>query len=217
VSKGRRALMALVGGLLGSIVYLVTMGIQRPTPPAREGQQQGHKDMQQPRKHGCVAICLEQGVNEYIYEAAAGALKNAYEVDVVRGPALFLPEWTLDKGREQYLADAVLNCVPLQDKARFSLGIVQGDLYTPGLNFVFGMAQGRRAVISIFRLRAGILGDQLFRRRVAVEAVHEVGHLLGLGHCTNHTCVMFFSNTLADTDRKTPQLCAACKATLRGE
>ena len=43
------------------------------------------------------------------------------------------------------------------------------------------------------------------------EAVHEIGHLLGIGHCPEPTCVMHFSNSLYDTDRKSPMFCGQCE------
>jgi Peptidase family M54 len=70
------------------------------------------------------------------------------------------------------------------------------------LNFVFGIAQsrGRAAVISLCRLGLGA-DPPLRRERVLKEAVHELGHTLGLNHCPDAKCVMHFSNSLADTDR----------------
>ncbi len=90
------------------------------------------------------------------------------------------------------------------------------DLYAPGLNFVFGEALVFRgpALISVYRLRPeyyGMLWDEgLFHERVLKEAVHELGHTLGLGHCKNPRCVMFFSNSILETDRKSAQLCRLC-------
>jgi archaemetzincin len=49
---------------------------------------------------------------------------------------------------------------------------------------------------------------------VALEVVHEVGHLVGLSHCDDARCVMFFSSTVADTDRKGCALCNDCRAEL---
>ena len=91
------------------------------------------------------------------------------------------------------------------------------DLYAPGLNFVFGIAdtEGRRALISLARLRPEFYGsppdDTLFRQRAVKEAVHELGHTCGLGRCHDPRCIMFFSNTLHDTDVKGPGFCAACR------
>lgn len=218
LSKRNLALTAAVAGILCGLLYLATVSPPAPKQPratsaASLGQNEGGKQAQ-PMKPKSIAICLEEGISSETYEAAAKALQKAYEIEAVWGPPLVVPAQALDKHRGQYLADAVLSCVPLPAGTSLSLGIVRSDLYTPGLNFVFGMAQGRRALISIHRLQAGALGHALFMRRVAVEAVHEVGHLLGLGHCSNPACVMFFSNTLADTDRKGAEPCAVCKAAL---
>jgi archaemetzincin len=49
------------------------------------------------------------------------------------------------------------------------------------------------------------------------EAVHELGHTYGLSHCRDIHCVMCFSNTLGDTDRKGVRFCAACEPKLPKE
>ena len=94
------------------------------------------------------------------------------------------------------------------------LGVVDVDLYTPGLNFVFGQAQmgGPAAVIALPRLRQGFYGlpddEALFHQRAVKEAVHE------LGHCRNPRCVMSFSNSLHDVDRKERDFCPSCRLKL---
>ena len=80
------------------------------------------------------------------------------------------------------------------------LGITDVDLYTPDLNFVFGEADAKVAVFSLSRLHA--TDHDRFVRRAATEAIHELAHTYGLSHCSNSRCVMWFSNTLDETDRK---------------
>lgn len=97
------------------------------------------------------------------------------------------------------------------------VGFTAEDLYVPGLNFVFGLASVREgaAVVSLHRLREPFYGrpsdESLMLRRTIIEAAHELGHLLGLGHCKDPRCVMFFSNSILDTDSKTSLLCANCR------
>jgi len=99
------------------------------------------------------------------------------------------------------------------------LGIVDHDLFVPELNFVFGEASPKAVVISLTRLRQTFYhlpeNQNLFHQRVLTEAVHELGHTYGLGHCGNPRCVMFFSNSLMDTDRKGSGFCPSCKNKLQ--
>jgi archaemetzincin len=80
------------------------------------------------------------------------------------------------------------------------------DLFVPGLNFVFGDADRQRGVAVMSFQRVGG-DDDMFVRRAASEAIHELGHAYGLDHCRNARCVMWFSNTLAETDRKGTSFC----------
>lgn len=102
---------------------------------------------------------------------------------------------------------------------RWTLALTEADLYAPGLSFVFGEAAqgGAWAVVGLARLREGPGADAeaRLRRRVLVEAVHELGHVAGLEHCTAPACVMFPSETLADTDRKSAAPCPRCAEALR--
>jgi len=133
------------------------------------------------------------------------------------------PVMAFDSFRKQYHSTRIL--ASLEDeidstqKGRM-LGVVGFDLFVPGMNFVFGEARcpGRVAVISTYRLRADCSDDpDLFERRVIIEAVHEIGHMLGLKHCNKPSCVMYFSEGLADTDRKTDSFCSECGPKLREE
>jgi archaemetzincin len=96
------------------------------------------------------------------------------------------------------------------------LGTVNVDIFVPELNFVFGEAEcpGKATLISLWRLRPEFHGKapnmDLFLERITKEAVHELGHALGLRHCANPFCVMYFSNSIFETDRKQSLFCTKC-------
>ncbi|MCS7145260.1 MAG: archemetzincin, partial [Aigarchaeota archaeon] len=93
------------------------------------------------------------------------------------------------------------------------LHITQLDIYFGQFNFCFGLASNKAAVVSTYRLRHR--DSEKYIERLRKEAVHEVGHILGLGHCPNPRCVMFFSNSILDTDMKGENPCPRCLSLLK--
>jgi len=93
---------------------------------------------------------------------------------------------------------------------------VDADMFAFGLNYVFGEAYalGAAALVSLWRLKPEFCRDQpnksLYLLRAQKEAVHELGHTLGVKHCPRSLCVMHFSNSIFDTDKKQNLLCDDC-------
>jgi archaemetzincin len=121
-----------------------------------------------------------------------------------------------DPARRQWRADATLErcVVPYASADSYAVGLTWKDLYVPSLNFVFGLAAEEigAAIVSSHRLKEE--DAEIVVARIAKETIHEVGHLEGMAHCTNERCVMWFSNTLAETDRKKAEFCSKCSARL---
>lgn len=148
------------------------------------------------------------------------ALSETFGQPCRLGPPLPVLDEALNPRRQQYSAGAILAQLRPGQADRI-LGVVDLDLYVPELNFIFGLADsaGRRAVIALPRLRERFYGrpddEALFLARAVKEAVHELGHTYGLGHCADRRCVMAFSNSLADTDYKGRTFCPRHQQQLR--
>ena len=129
-------------------------------------------------------------------------------------------EKAFDKKRRQHRSDVVLREIQAFSSQNGGLdrvlGIVDLDVFVPSLNFVFGEATcpGKVALISLWRLRPEFYGNasdmELFLERSLKEAVHELGHTFGLNHCSRASCVMHFSNSILDTDKKQSLFCDEC-------
>lgn len=135
-----------------------------------------------------------------------------------------LPEESYNSSRRQHYSTRILEKVSEKASATSKdkvLGVTSADLYVPRLNFVFGEAYcpGNVAVISINRLRPEFYDKPqdtgLLLSRTLKEAVHELGHTFGLKHCSTSNCVMYFSNSIVDTDAKGVTLCDRCLQNLR--
>ncbi|MDD5399539.1 MAG: archaemetzincin family Zn-dependent metalloprotease [Dehalococcoidia bacterium] len=131
-----------------------------------------------------------------------------------------MPDDAFDRARDQYLSDILLDRLRQhRKKSEHLLGVTESDIFTHGLNFVFGQADSvnRVSLISLNQLRDEqtlASGEKLLYERSLKEAVHELGHTLGLGHCEDVKCVMHFFNSLIDTDVKGRYFCSRCRPKL---
>lgn len=151
-------------------------------------------------------------------ERVRDELKPTYHLLGEVMPNMELPKEAFNKLRRQYRADIILDALEKSFEGRI-LGLTTEDLYADTLNFVFGQAKvnGRVAIISLKRLDPNfykIPSQQTLEDRASKEAIHELGHCFKLRHCINKQCVMSFSNTIADVDRKGKELCEMCKVQL---
>lgn len=138
------------------------------------------------------------------------------EREVTIGAEIPRPAAALDARRQQYRGSLLLeelarHDVPGADRV---VGIIDADVYAPNLNFIFGQAQlpGRFAVVALPRLRESFRGQPenaaRFHERAVKETAHELGHTFGFRHCDEAACVMRFSNSFLDTDRKGARYCS---------
>jgi archaemetzincin len=124
-----------------------------------------------------------------------------------------------DPSRRQYNGTALLNKInsDFASDSSKTLGLFTIDLFIPILTYIFGQAvlNGRIGIASTYRLnneRYGIKTDSMVvLERFRKEAIHELGHMFGLLHCSDPVCVMRSSTYVEDIDQKGLAMCHSCR------
>jgi archaemetzincin len=203
-------------GILSAMIFLVILGCS-----TNEFQHKGKKQ-EVKSKQGEIYVLAINKVDSTLLEKLSTNLEKIFGQKIrVRQISLDL-EFAYNSERKQYYSSAILE--KLRDTSSEAgervLGLLDVDLYVPDLNFVFGEADivEKLAVISTKRLRPEYYGlpkdEKLLLDRTLKESVHELGHTYGLRHCPDKNCVMYFSNSLQDTDFKSSSFCESCKRKL---
>ena len=135
-------------------------------------------------------------------------------------PGGALAERCYDRHRAQVDASRLVAALAPPPPGWTALGVTGFDLFMPPLAYVFGVSElaGRRGVVSWARLRPEVeesLPSPHLLQRLTVEAVHELGHSVGLLHCVVPECAMHRSLFAEAVDLKLPEYCPACVDTLR--
>ena len=175
-------------------------------------------------QHSRVVYLVPVGkVEKGLLKELAQSLRDKLGVAAEIGEPVEISKAAFDQGRNQYNSTRVLQGLETTRPRRKAqlLAVTEVDLFVPNLNFVFGEALPTKdmAIISLCRLRQEFYGKPadttLLMERTVKEAVHELGHVWGMRHCPDPHCVMFFSNSLPDTDRKPDTFCKRCNGLLK--
>jgi archaemetzincin len=81
-------------------------------------------------------------------------------------------------------------------------------LYEPGDIFGYGYVSGNSCIVSDYRLKTN--DEELSDKRLSKVIIHEIGHNLGLPHCSNDTCIMF-EGDIRTLDKCNGNYCNQCR------
>lgn len=182
----------------------------------------GHKDPMNTSTSRIGVVALGE-IPELIPLSIAAHIQGMLHLDVDVLPSLDLPSAALDQGRLQYSASRLLQHLEALSLSPWKkiVAVLDADLFVPIFTHVLGEAQqaGKHALVSIYRLKTQSVnppsGLSLLMERAAKVALHELGHLYDLHHCTDSGCVMHFAGGLEDLDGALLDYCNYCRIYIR--
>jgi archaemetzincin len=168
-----------------------------------------------------ILLIILSNIDENLIQALKRRLEQTFKRTVTTRYAIQNLAYAYDKSRKQFISPrliARLRRIKRQPGDKI-LGVTDVDLYSPEYDFVYGEAEMASGVatLSIFRLKDRNNGNspQVLEERAVREAVHELGHLYQLGHCSNSRCVMRACPCIADVDKAGHEFCEECSADLK--
>lgn len=154
-------------------------------------------------------------------EVVKSSIKNFYGYDCI---VLSQVEPTSDiiaPSGTRYEAGKILKKYRTKD---FRIILTEGDIAYPNKEkksqeygiFGLGFMPGTTSVVSTFRLKRNV-SHKLFLERLTKVALHEIGHNLGLNHCTNEPrCMMNDARgTIKQVDHEKIWFCDKCQMQLK--
>ncbi len=146
-----------------------------------------------------------------LLDEAVNQLRLHLSVNYEIGEKITIPEFFLDDERIQVNAQSALNALGARFRKSnaFRILFITGeDIFLPGYNFIFGLAQpgGKIAIVSDARMSGETPANHRKEpnpthvRRLAKVMLHELGHTFLLRHSEDERSVMRFHNNLKELD-----------------
>ena len=173
-----------------------------------------------------IAIQPFKGVsNKYIKETES-VVQEFYQLETTVLPTIDLPKNAYYAPRNRYRADTLIRFLRHEKPIKYDhiLGLTHRDISTTkgkhkdwGI-MGLGFRPGASCVISTFRIRKATRNEQHFVERFRKVILHEIGHNLGLKHCTYHEkCLMKDAlGKVTTVDTADEWLCDNCRRKIKG-
>lgn len=151
-------------------------------------------------------------------------IQATYKAEVMVLPGKSLPASTWYAPTSRYRAEKILQVVDREVHARFTkvLALTDSEISTTnGRHYDwsisgYGLMNQRPCVVSTSKIRRKNGSSSLFFGRLTKIANHELGHTLGLDHCSNSACLMAaMKGTLRGLDREAGTFCSPCRQKLK--
>lgn len=158
-----------------------------------------------------------------LMDQIANGLAAEFGVAVQKESSIDLPRTAYYARNRRYRAERLLDFLRGRARAPVNriLGVTEVDISTSAHGVydwgVLGLGDlpGPACVISMFRCRRNARDAAQVRFRMVTTCVHEVGHTLGLPHCSDTRCLMTDARgTVRTIDQSTGRLCNRCRAQL---
>lgn len=143
------------------------------------------------------------------------SIKEFYGYDCVIKPKLNLTNDILAGSRTRYEAGKILNKYNSNQNTLIitekDIAHKKSDEFPEWGIFGLGLRPGKTCVISTFRLKKKVSTQKMLERLKKV-ALHEIGHNLGLEHCSNNKeCMMNDADgTIKQVDKEKIWFCPKC-------
>ena len=165
-----------------------------------------------------IILLLLSETDAHLIEVLSGNLEKTFNRKVEVRQRLINLKFAYNRGRYQYLSPKILSRLRRirKDPGDKIMGIVAVDLYSEGYDFVYGEADVNAGVATLSFARLCLIdadnqqAAKIFEERVLREAIHEMGHLFGLLHCSDPKCVMRTCTCEEEVDEAGNALCNEC-------
>lgn len=165
-----------------------------------------------------------------LIDTVVNALASTYGYEIIILPKRKIPKNAFVNIKSpRYRADSLLIDLKVNkpDSIDIVLGLINKDISTTKRDatgnvkkpeskyfdwgiYGLGYRPGPSCIVSTYRLNT--TNKKLFFSRLKKICIHEVGHNLGLPHCTTNKCVMQDAvETIKTVDNESDKLCAECR------
>ena len=176
---------------------------------------EGQTIVQQIKPNKVIYIQPLGDVKQEYLELVEKTVESFYGFECIVNPKAPLTNNLLAESKTRYSANKILRQYRGKDNY---LILTEKDIATPSRGYPewgvlgLGYRPGSVCVVSTFRMKRNVSVD-VIKDRIKKVSIHEVGHNLGLDHCTNHPeCLMNDANgTIKQVDREKMWLCDRCK------